>query len=152
MPSEKKISPEAAALLDAYASNAEDVEYTLRGSGNGGSSGGGERKIRARRLSDASLIVAIQEDVEKYSRLLGPGPCPPRLADYKGTRREVISACVFGAHLLIEPKLTLDDLLHIAKHGGQLIFDLTGPAIEALGFQDALDTAAAIESEGNESD
>lgn len=146
MSKETELSPSAAAidaLIAAYGEGDDEYTYDVPKFGT----------VRARRLNDATEMVRINEEIEKYSQFLsaqsGGPPCPPPLREYKGTDYHIITLCVYGARLLIEPKLSIGDLLRLAKHAGKALFALTNPLVAATNAEDALTTNAAIESEGN---
>jgi hypothetical protein len=142
MAQDKKQSAGSAAvdaLIAAYTEGDAEYSYEVPKFGT----------VKARRLVDATEMVRINEEVEKYARILDKGPCPPDLAEYKGTDYHVLTLCVYGARLLVEPKFGMMDLLRLAKYGGKALFPLTSPLVGAAEVEDALQTSTAIESEGN---
>lgn len=134
------LSPVVADLLAGYANAEPEFTYPLK---NG-------KTIRARRLRDASEMVRLNAEVQKYTKLFQDGTVPTRLLEYKETAPDILSLCVFGAALIVEPKLSLADLLHIAKTGGKAIFDIATPAIEAATISDTLGTMEQVENEGED--
>lgn len=142
MSKDKEISPSAAAvdaLIAAYSDGEDEYTYDVPKFGT----------VRARRLNDATEMVRINEEIEKYSRILTTGPCPPDLAEFKGTDYHILTLCVYGSRLLLSPKLGMKDLLRLARNAGKGLFALTNPLVAAASAEDALATNASLESEGN---
>lgn len=140
---EKKPTPGSEAvdaLIAAY--GAQESEYTFSVPKFG--------EVTARRLTDASEMVRLDTEVDKYNRLLSADKQPPDLADYKGTDYSIIILAVYGSALLVTPKFSFRDMLRLAKHAGKGFLALTQPILDATNAEDILVNDEKIESEGNE--